>query len=120
MTPPGRAVAMLTPHAAMDPLERALSYPYAAPAHSYLLRGGEAVPAAIGARDREGCGTLYDYARLDGLALESEAATASIMPMPIRSAAAASIAADRRRRLESRRGSGRLVPARTQRSWWSR
>jgi hypothetical protein len=54
MTPPDRAAAMVTPHAAMDPLERALSYPYAAPAHSYLFRGGEAVPAAIGASDRAG------------------------------------------------------------------
>ena len=54
MTPSDRAAAMVTPHAAMDPLERALSYPYEAPAHSYLFRGGEAVPAAIGAREREG------------------------------------------------------------------
>lgn len=45
---------MVTPHAAMDPLERALSYPYAAPAHSYLFRGGEAVPAAIGPAERKG------------------------------------------------------------------
>lgn len=54
MTPLDRAAAMVTPHAAMDPLERALSYPYEAPAHSYLFRNGEAVPAAIGPRDREG------------------------------------------------------------------
>ncbi len=54
MTPPARAAAMVTPHAAMDPLERALSYPYEAPAHSYLFRDGEAVAAAIGAREREG------------------------------------------------------------------
>jgi len=52
--PRDRAAAMVTPHAVMDPLERALSYPYEAPAHSYLFRGGEAVPAAIGPRDREG------------------------------------------------------------------
>ncbi len=45
---------MLTPHAAMDPLERALSYPYETPAHSYLFRGGEAVRATIGPRERAG------------------------------------------------------------------
>lgn len=54
MTPLDRAAAMVTPHAVMDPLERALSYPYEAPAHSYLFRDGEAVAAAIGAREREG------------------------------------------------------------------
>lgn len=54
MSPTDRAAAMVTPHAAMDPLERALSYPYEVPAHSYLFRGGEAVPAAIGPRERTG------------------------------------------------------------------
>ena len=54
MTPLDRAGAMVTPHAAMDPLERALSYPYEAPAHSYLFRGGEAVRAVIGPSEREG------------------------------------------------------------------
>lgn len=54
MTPSDRAAAMVTPHAAMDPLERALSYPYEAPSHSYLFRGGEAVPAAIGPGERAG------------------------------------------------------------------
>jgi len=45
---------MVTPRAVMDPLERALAYPYEAPAHSYLFRGGEAVQSAIGPREREG------------------------------------------------------------------
>lgn len=45
---------MVTPHAVMDPLERALAYPYEAPSHSYLFCGGEAVPARIGPREREG------------------------------------------------------------------
>ena len=54
MMPLDRAAAMVTPHADMDPLERALSYPYEAPAHSYLFRGGAAVPAVIGPRDRAG------------------------------------------------------------------
>jgi len=45
---------MFTPPAAMDPLERALSYPYAAPAHSYLFRGGEAQRATIGPAERAG------------------------------------------------------------------
>ena len=74
MTPFDRAAAMVTPPAAMDPpagrsgsdqratrtdpsagegpLERALTYPYEAPAHSYLFRDGAAVPVAIGAADR--------------------------------------------------------------------
>lgn len=55
MTPHRLAAAMYTPPAAMDPLERALTYPYAAPAHSYRFRGGEALPAEIGAADRAGC-----------------------------------------------------------------
>ncbi|HEY7610239.1 MAG TPA: hypothetical protein VIF14_13475 [Alphaproteobacteria bacterium] len=54
MVPQDRAAAMVTPPAAMDPLERALSYPYSAPAHSYVFRGGVAVPAAICAADRAG------------------------------------------------------------------
>jgi hypothetical protein len=72
MTPLDRAVAMVTPHAAMDPLERALSYPYEAPAHSYLFRGGEAVRAVIGASEREGripvlaCGSNRAPAQLKG------------------------------------------------------
>lgn len=55
MTRRDRAAAMLTPPAAMDPLERALSYPYEAPAHSYLFRGGAAAPATIGPAERQGC-----------------------------------------------------------------
>ena len=47
-----RAAAMFTPTAAMDPLERALSYPYAAPAHSYIYREGAAHPARIGSAER--------------------------------------------------------------------
>ncbi|MCW5773527.1 MAG: hypothetical protein KIT16_17930 [Rhodospirillaceae bacterium] len=47
--------AMFTPPAAMDPLERALDYPYAAPARSYRFVAGAAVPAAIEAADRAGC-----------------------------------------------------------------
>jgi hypothetical protein len=54
MTPSDRAAAMITPPAAMDPLERALSYPYEAPARSYLFRNGVAAPAIIGAADRAG------------------------------------------------------------------
>jgi hypothetical protein len=45
---------MFTPPAAMDPLERALTYPYDAPAHSYRFCGGEAFPAATTAADRAG------------------------------------------------------------------
>jgi hypothetical protein len=55
MSPHDRAAAMITPPAAMDPLDRALSYPYEAPAHSYMFRGGEAVAATIGAAQRAGC-----------------------------------------------------------------
>lgn len=54
MTPHDRAATMVTPPAAMDALERALSYPYEAPARSYLFRGGEAVPTTIAAHDRAG------------------------------------------------------------------
>lgn len=59
MSPPDHASlagagAMFTPPAAMDPLERALSYPHAAPAHSYMFAAGEAVAAAIGPADRAG------------------------------------------------------------------
>jgi hypothetical protein len=54
MTPSDRAAATVTPHAAIEPLERALTYPYEAPAHSYLFRGGKAEPAAIGAHERQG------------------------------------------------------------------
>ncbi len=49
-----RAGAMWTPPADMDPLERALSYPYETPAHSYLFRNGAAAAALIGAADRDG------------------------------------------------------------------
>ena len=45
---------MFTPPAAMDPLERALSYPYEAPAHSYIFREGIAERAEIAAADRAG------------------------------------------------------------------
>lgn len=60
MTPHDRAAArtqersMVTPPAPMEPLERALSYPYEAPPHSYLFRGGIAAPAIIGAKERAG------------------------------------------------------------------
>lgn len=54
MSPPDRAAAMLTPAAAMDPLERALLFPYEAPAQSYLFRDGEAVAAPIGPAERAG------------------------------------------------------------------
>ena len=54
MAPFDRAATMVTPSAAMDPLERALSYPYEAPAHSYLFRDGTAIPATIGAAERAG------------------------------------------------------------------
>lgn len=61
---------MFTPPAAMDPLDRALSYPYAAPAHSYQFAAGEAVAVTISPAEREGripvlaCGSNRSPAQL--------------------------------------------------------
>jgi len=43
------------PPSALDPVVRALTYPYPAPAHDYLFRDGRAQPvAALSPRDRDG------------------------------------------------------------------
>lgn len=46
---------LYVPPSALDPVERALTYPYAAPDHDFLYRDGTAIPvAAIGPPERRG------------------------------------------------------------------
>jgi hypothetical protein len=62
---------LYVPPSALDPVERALTYPYPAPDHDFVYRDGTAMPvAAIGAAERRG--------RLPVLAIGSNRAPAQL------------------------------------------